>query len=141
VSRYQRRISGPLLDRIDLFVDVPRVAYEKLASAVRGEPSAAVAERVERARTVQHARFVAAGDSPVRLNAEMTSAQVREFAQQRLGEGAGDVLRMAVQRLNLSARAFHRVLKLSRTIADLAESEIIESAHVAESIQYRQRLE
>ncbi len=137
VSRYQRRISGPLLDRIDLFVDVPRVAYEKLASTTRAESSAAVAARVEQARQVQHARF-ADFDSTI-LNAEMNPSQVREHAQLKLADGAGDLLRMAVEQLNLSARAFHRVLKLARTIADLAFSDQIEQQHLAESIQYRER--
>lgn len=140
VSRYQRRISGPLLDRIDLFVDVPRVAYEKLASTARGEPSAAVAKRVEEAREVQHERFASSG-APLTLNAEMNPAQVREFAQLRLADGAASLLRLAVDQLNLSARAFHRVLKLARTIADLGGCEAIEQAHVAESIQYRERAE
>jgi magnesium chelatase family protein len=141
VGRYQRRISGPLLDRIDLFVDVPRVAYEKLASTAKAESSAAVAERVARAREVQHQRFAAAGASGTVLNAEMNPSQVRDFAQLQLADGAGEILRMAVEQLNLSARAFHRVLKLARTIADLAESAPIERQHLAESIQYRERIE
>jgi len=141
VGRYQRRISGPLLDRIDLFVDVPRVAYEKLASTARAESSAAVAERVARAREVQHQRFAANEDSTTRLNAEMNPSQVREFAQLKLGGESANLLRMAVEQLNLSARAFHRVLKLARTIADLAGSDPIEQQHLAESIQYRERME
>jgi magnesium chelatase family protein len=141
VGRYQRRISGPLLDRIDLFVDVPRVAYEKLASTAKAESSAAVAERVARAREVQHQRFAVAGATGTVLNAEMNPSQVRDFAQLQLADGAGEILRMAVEQLNLSARAFHRVLKLARTIADLAESDPIERQHLAESIQYRERIE
>ncbi len=141
VGRYQRRISGPLLDRIDLFVDVPRVAYEKLASTTRAEPSAAVAERVARARDVQHQRFAADDDTGTRLNAEMNPSQVREFAQLKLAGESTNLLRMAVEQLNLSARAFHRVLKLARTIADLAGSDSIEQQHLAESIQYRERME
>lgn len=141
VSRYQRRISGPLLDRIDLFVDVPRVAYEKLASTTRGETSAAVAERVQRAREVQQARFAREGIGGTALNSDMNPSQVREHAQLQLAEGASGLLKMAVDQLNLSARAFHRVLKLARTIADLSGSERIEQAHLAESIQYRERAE
>lgn len=141
VGRYQRRISGPLLDRIDLFVDVPRVAYEKLASTTRGETSAAVAERVQRAREVQQARFAAEGAGGTALNSEMNPSQVRDHAQLQLGDGASGLLKMAVDQLNLSARAFHRVLKLARTIADLAGSDGIEQAHLAESIQYRERAE
>lgn len=141
VSRYQRRISGPLLDRIDLFVDVPRVAYEKLASTAKAEPSAAVAERVHAARRVQHARFSDDGTGGTTLNAEMNPSQVRDFAQLQLEDGASNLLKIAVEQLNLSARAFHRVLKLARTIADLAGSDIIGQAHLAESIQYRERAE
>ncbi|GAB4331189.1 MAG: YifB family Mg chelatase-like AAA ATPase [Dehalococcoidia bacterium] len=141
VSRYQRRVSGPLLDRIDLFIDVPRVEYEKLASTARGEPSASVAERVQRARVVQYDRYAAARGRNAMLNAEMSPSEVREFAQLRLAEGAETLLRTAVQQLGLSARAFHRVLKVSRTIADLAESEAIHPQHVAEAIQYRERTE
>lgn len=140
VSRYQRRISGPLLDRIDLFVDVPRVAYEKLATAARGEPSAAVAERVHRAREVQLRRFTTEGTAS-RVNADMSPPEVRDYAQAMLAPGAGDLVRMAVQQLNLSARAFHRVLKVARTVADLAGSEPIDTGHVAEAIQYRERME
>ena len=140
VSRYQRRISGPLLDRVDLFVEVPRVDYEKLAAAPAGERSAAVAARVHDARDVQHSRFAGRGAGS-RLNAEMTPVEVRAFAQEQLADGAGDLIQLAVRQLNLSARAFHRVLKLARTIADLAHSDRIETAHVAESIQYRERVE
>jgi magnesium chelatase family protein len=141
VSRYQRRISGPLLDRIDLFVDVPRVEYEKLASGVRAEPSVAVAERVARAREVQHARFAASGAGPSRLNAEMNPQQVREHVQEILDSSASDLLRLAVKQLDLSARAFHRLLKLARTIADLDRHDRVGQAHVAEAIQYRERVE
>ncbi|MGE3808217.1 MAG: ATP-binding protein, partial [Gemmataceae bacterium] len=142
VSRYRRRISGPLLDRIDLFVDVPRVAYDKLAAAAKAEPSSAVAGRVQAARATQHERFAAPDGTPTtRLNAEMTPAQVRDFVQARLEAGSADLLRVAVEQLNLSARSFHRLLKLGRTIADLAGSEVVGPAHVAESIQYRERVE
>jgi magnesium chelatase family protein len=141
VSRYRRRISGPLLDRIDLFVDVPRVPYEKLAAAAKAEPSRAVAGRVQAAREVQYERFALNGKAGPQLNAEMTPAQVRDFVQARLEDGAGELLRVAVQQLNLSARSFHRLLKLARTIADLAGSDAVSSAHVAESIQYRERID
>lgn len=140
VSRYQRRISGPLLDRIDLFVDVPRVAYEKLASTARAESSAAVAGRVHAAREVQRRRFDP-GHTETTLNSEMNPSEVRQHAQERLAPGAGDLLRVAVERLSLSARAFHRTLKLARTIADLGDSELIEQRHLAEAIQYRERVE
>ena len=138
ISRYQRRLSGPLMDRIDLFVDVPRVPFEKLSGLSGGEKSEAVRERVARARQVQSGRF---DGSPGHTNAEMTPPQVRDFAQRQLADGAGDVLKLAVERLNLSARAFHRLLKVARTIADLADSDGIETPHMAEAIQYRARIE
>ena len=136
VSRYQRRVSGPVLDRIDIFVDVPRVDYEKLAAAAPGEPSATVAERVAGVRAVQRGRF---GDA--RLNAEMGPADVRTHAQRQLDPEGGALLRTAVERLGLSARAFHRVLKVARTIADFERSEQIAREHVAEAIQYRERVD
>jgi magnesium chelatase family protein len=137
VSRYNRRISGPLLDRIDVFVDVPRVEYEKLAAAARAEPSASVSERVSRAREVQHRRF--AGEAAPRLTAEMSPPQVRDFVQAGLDADANELLRLAANQLSLSARSFHRLLKVSRTIADLDGSEKVGASHIAESIQYRSR--
>jgi magnesium chelatase family protein len=137
VSRYQKRISGPLLDRIDIFVEVPRVDYEKLASDASGEASDVVRERVEEARRVQLARF---NDSRFTCNAEMTPTEVREHCQAHLDEQAQSLLRLAMAQLSLSARAFHRVLKLARTIADMGASEHIATQHLAEAIQYRQRV-
>jgi len=136
VSRYQKRISGPLLDRVDIFVEVPRVDYEKLADETPGEPSAVVRERVERARQQQAARFTG---TRFICNAEMTPTEVREYCQGHLDEQARSLLRLAMTQLGLSARAFHRVLKLARTIADMAGSEQIASPHLAEAVQYRQR--
>ena len=136
VTRYQHRISGPLLDRIDIFVDVPRVEYDKLTDEVATESSSEVSERVEASRTRQHLRF---SESKLVCNAEMGPVEVREFCQRRLEEGATSLLRMAMNQLSLSARAFHRVLKLARTIADLSASDVITTAHLAEALQYRQR--
>lgn len=136
VTRYRHRISGPLLDRIDIFVEVPRVDYEKLADGDAAECSADVRERVERSRDRQRMRF---SESRLSANAEMGPVEVREFCQNYLDDAARSLLRMAVNQLALSARAFHRVLKVSRTIADLAGSDVITSAHVAEALQYRQR--
>jgi magnesium chelatase family protein len=136
VSRYQRRISGPLLDRIDLFVEVPRVDYEKLSSLAPAESSAAVRDRVERARQLQLERFQGRA---AQANSEMTAADVRDFCQTQLDEPSRSFLRLATTQLSLSARAFHRILKVARTIADLAGSEAIATAHVAEAVQYRQR--
>jgi magnesium chelatase family protein len=137
VSRYQKRISGPLLDRIDIFIEVPRVEYEKLSATTAGEPSAAIRSRVERAREVQSRRFAG---TKLFSNAEMTPTEVRQHCQSVLDEQAQALIRLAMTQLSLSARAFHRVLKLARTIADMAASERIQSPHVAEAIQYRQRL-
>lgn len=131
IARYQKRISGPLLDRIDLFLHVPRVEYEKLADRRRGEPSAAVRERVIAARRRQARRF---GDSR-KLNSDMTPAEVQIHCQ--LDDAGEQLLRTAVRQFGLSARAYHRVLKVARTIADLAGSERITSAFVAEALQYR----
>jgi magnesium chelatase family protein len=134
VSRYQKRLSGPLLDRIDIHIDVPRVEYDKLTDDRLGEPSEAIRARVEKARRAQRQRFAETGLS---CNADMGPAEVREYCQ--LDEAGGSLLRAAMQQLQMSARAFHRVLKLGRTIADLAGAEDIETAHLAEAIQYRPR--
>jgi magnesium chelatase family protein len=137
VSRYQKRISGPLLDRIDIFVEVPRVEYEKLAATTAGEASEAVRARVERARALQADRFAG---TRFFANAEMTPSEVRQHCQSVLDEQAQSLLRLAMTQLALSARAFHRTLKLARTIADMAGSARVQSPHVAEAVQYRQRL-
>ncbi|MEX0801313.1 MAG: YifB family Mg chelatase-like AAA ATPase [Dehalococcoidia bacterium] len=137
VTRYQHRISGPLLDRIDIFVDVPRVEYEKLTDDAFAEDSADVRARVEASRERQRLRF---SESHLVCNSEMGPVAVREFCQRNLDEPAKSLLRMAMNQLSLSARAFHRVLKLARTIADLSGSEVITSSQLAEALQYRRRL-
>jgi len=134
VSRYRKRISGPLLDRIDIFVEVPRVEYEKLTEEGTGESSEKVRARVERARTCQQERFKG---TQLNCNAEMTPVEVREWC--KVEASAHSLLGAAMKQLYLSARAFHRVLKLARTIADLAGAETIGSSHLAEAIQYRMR--
>ena len=134
VSRYQKRISGPLLDRVDIHVEVPRVEYDKLADGRLGERSEDIRARVERAREVQQRRFEG---TALRCNADMGPAEVREYCEL---DGAGrSLLKAAMQQLAMSARAFHRVLKLARTIADLAGSPDIQTPHLAEAIQYRPR--
>jgi magnesium chelatase family protein len=134
VTRYQKRISGPLLDRIDIHIEVPRVDYNKLTDDRLGEPSEAIRERVERARERQRRRFA---DIPLTCNADMGPGEVRRIC--RLDDAGRSLVRAAMQQLQMSARAFHRILKLARTIADLAGSEEIDTAHLAEAIQYRPR--
>jgi magnesium chelatase family protein len=135
VVRYQKRLSGPLLDRFDIFVEVPRVDYEKLTDERAGEPSALIRQRVEEARERQRRRF---GEHGPTCNSEMSPVEVRQFCQQ--DSAAAELLRMAMARLQLTARGFHRVLKVARTIADLAGAEIIGAAHLAEALQYRARV-
>ena len=134
VQRYQKRISGPFLDRIDIHVEVPRVKFEKLADDRRGESSAVVRERVEAARAIQRKRFEGV---PLQTNSDMGPAEVRLFCQ--VDETGRNLLKSAMNQLHLSPRAYHRILKLARTIADLAGSERIEPPHIAEAIQYRPR--
>ncbi len=140
VLRYQKRISGPLLDRIDIHIEVPRVDYEKLTGDRLGEPSAKIRTRVERARARQRARFAGMREqtgSPLQCNGDMGPAEVRQFCV--LDDAGKQLLRAAMQQMQMSARAFHRILKLARTIADLADCEQIETPHLAEAIQYRPR--
>ncbi|HET7769258.1 MAG TPA: YifB family Mg chelatase-like AAA ATPase, partial [Chloroflexota bacterium] len=134
IARYKRRLSGPLLDRVDIHVEVPRVPYDKLAGEAPGERSASVRERVVTARDRQRMRLAGTRMS---CNAEMGAGEVRRYC--RLGPDAEPLLKAAVQRLGLSARSYHRVLKLARTIADLAGAGEISAPHVAEALQYRPR--
>jgi magnesium chelatase family protein len=134
VARYQKRISGPFLDRVDIFVDVPRIDYEKLSDDRLGEKSEKVQARVTATRKRQQERFKG---TRLSCNADMTAAEVREFCQ--VEESAQSLLKAAMKQLNLSARAFHRILKLARTIADHEGADIIKAPHLAEAIQYRPR--
>jgi magnesium chelatase family protein len=135
IARYQKRLSGPLIDRIDIHVEVPRVEYEKLSDKRLGESSAAIRGRVEVARKRQRERFKEV--EGVSCNGEMRPAEIREFCE--LDAAGQSLIKAAMRQLHLSARAYHRILKLSRTIADLAGSEKIEAAHLAEAVQYRPR--
>ena len=136
VTKYQKRISGPLLDRIDIHVQVPRVEYDKLSDKRTGEASGAVRARVEAARAIQRTRFEHA--PAVSCNADMRPAEVRKFCL--LDDTGTALMRSAMSQMNLSARAYHRTLKLARTIADLAGSEKISPQHLAEALQYRPRM-
>ncbi len=140
ITRYQKRISGPMLDRIDIHIEVPRVDYEKLSDDRLGEPSANVQARVEAARERQRQRFGAkATPQQIACNADMRPAEVREFCA--LDETSNTLMRSAMNQMQLSARAYHRVLKLARTIADLAGEEQIAPTHLAEALQYRPKLQ
>jgi magnesium chelatase family protein len=137
VTKYQKRISGPLLDRIDIHIEVPRVDYEKLSSDRIGETSEVIRKRVQAARNIQQQRF-ASSHSDIICNADMRVGEIRQFC--KLQDEGQSLMRAAMTQLNLSARAYHRILKLSRTIADLAGSEEIQSSHLAEALQYRPKI-
>ena len=137
VQRYQQRISGPMFDRIDLHIEMARVPFQKLASLDSGESSAAIRARVETARKVQEARFRTWGKPGVLVNGDMGPAEVQAFCT--IDEAGRNLMRAAMQQMNLSARAYHRILKLGRTIADLAGEEQIQVHHLAEALQYRPR--
>ena len=132
VHRYRAKISGPLLDRIDIHVDVPAVPYKDLMADHEAEPSTAIRQRVEAARQLQVDRF---GTGPIHCNAQMASRHIKKHCA--IDADTGALLEAAVNRLGLSARAHNRILKISRTIADLAQSPDIQSNHISEAIQYR----
>ena len=127
-------ISGPFIDRVDIFVEVPHIDYEKLTDKRVGETLEQVQARVTKARETQLKRF---SGSKLTSNAEMTPAEIREFCH--VEDAATALLKAAMKQLYLSARAFHRILKLALTIADLEDSDIIKANHIAEAVQYRPR--
>jgi magnesium chelatase family protein len=133
VQQYRQRVSGPLLDRIDIQIEVPAVEYKDIARIEPGEASAAMRDRVERARAIQRQRFSGRGSTT--CNARMTHKQMKAFCP--LEETGSEMLRVAMSELGFSARAYDRVLKVSRTIADLEKAESIQAHHVAEAVQYR----
>jgi magnesium chelatase family protein len=138
VTKYQKRISGPLLDRIDIHVEMPRIEYDKLSEKRLGESSVSVRERVEAAHKRQRDRFDSDGSVLFKCNADMRPADLRKFCV--LDEIGQALLRTAMNQLQLSARGYHRVLEHARSISDLAGSEDIILAHLAKALQYRPRL-
>jgi magnesium chelatase family protein len=143
VTKYQKRLSGPLLDRIDIHVEVPRVDYEKLSDRRTSETSDTISARVEAARQLQLQRFketheTGSGCLSISCNADMRPAEIRQFCT--LDSSGQSLMRTAMSQLQLTARAYHRVLKLARTIADLSGAAAISPANLAEALQYRPRM-
>jgi magnesium chelatase family protein len=136
IIKYQRKISGPILDRIDLHIEVPRIKFEKFAENATGENSDVIRARVEKARLIQKQRF---SDSKTIYNSEMGSEQIKKFC--RMNEACMELMKNAVSNLHLSARSYYRIVKVARTISDLAEVEEISPSAIAEAIQYRFKTE
>jgi magnesium chelatase family protein len=133
IQKYMARISGPLLDRIDIHIEVPAVKYKEISSETKGETSSEIRERVIQARKIQYERFANLKD--VFSNGDMGSKEVRQYC--KLDSACSDLLKMAMTKLGFSARAYDRILKVSRTIADLDGAENILPQHISEAIQYR----
>ena len=132
IQCYRSKVSGPLLDRIDIQVEVPALRYQELASRNAGESSTLIRQRVNRARSIQLERFQKRG---IHANAQMGSKDIRRYCAVK--EGSEKLLEVAINKLGLSARAYSRILKVGRTIADLEGSEEIQPSHISEAIQYR----
>ena len=138
MTKYQKRISGPLLDHIDIHIEVPRLDYRKLSSDRLGETSEVIRCRVQSSRDIQQRRFEAQSRETLHsiiCNADMGVGEIHQFC--KLDEAGESLIRAAMERMNLSARDYHRVLKLARTIADLTGCENIQAAHLAEALKYR----
>jgi magnesium chelatase family protein len=133
IHRYETRLSGPLLDRIDLHLEVPAVRFQEMTQTIGGESSAAIKKRVDRARQVQVQRY--RRHRKIHCNGQMGTREIKKYCQ--LDQPSQELIEAVVERLGLSARSYHRILKIARTIADLAESPDILSAHMAEAVQYR----
>jgi len=132
ILRYRSKISGPLMDRIDIHIEVPAVRYRDLTGETSGEESGTIKKRVDRAREIQRERF---SGKKIYCNAQMTARHLKKYCQ--IDEKSKGLLEQAIDKLGLSARAYTRILKIARTIADLEGGEDISSAHIAEAIQYR----
>jgi len=132
IQRYRSKISGPLLDRIDIHIEVPQLKYEHLTAKREEEPSCKIRQRVEKAREIQLKRFK---DTGIYFNSQMTNKMIKKSCI--LDNEAENLLKMAIQELNFSARSYDRIIKVARTIADLADSEVIKPEHISEAVQYR----
>lgn len=133
ILKYRNKISGPLLDRIDLFLEVPRLQYDELRKSRSEKKSEELSKRIEKIREIQSARQTGV------INSQLTNKQIRKFCH--LSDSSENILRQAVSTMNLSPRAYFKILKISRTIADLNKSDNIKSEHIAEALQYRQKVE
>lgn len=131
ILRYQKKISGPMLDRIDIHIEVPRLKFEKMESNVKAEGSQLVRQRVEKARQIQNRRF----KGKLKSNSEMRAKDIKEYIH--LDQPSRDILKSAIERYGLSARSYHKILKLAQTISDLEGCDQINSKHIAEALQYR----
>jgi len=132
ILRYRSKISGPLMDRIDIHIEVPAVRYRDLTGETSGEDSETIKKRVDRAREIQRQRFAG---KRIYCNAQMTSRYLKKYCQ--IGEDSKALLEQAIDKLGLSARAYTRILKIARTIADLENVESLTAQHISEAIQYR----
>ena len=132
IQKYLGKISGPLLDRIDLHIEVPALKWKEISDTTLAESSSAIRERISQARTIQQKRFV---DDGIYCNSQMTTSQLRKYCQ--LDEPSQSLLKTAMEKFGLSARAYDRILKVARTIADLDVEENLKPSYIAEAIQYR----